>query len=73
MSDQQIPSEILQLPVAERIELVHRIWDSIAESGEAIQPSEDQQQLFEQRMDELERFPERLTEANDAIRELMDE
>lgn len=33
----------------------------------------EQQQVLDGRLDELERFPERLTEANEAIRELMDE
>lgn len=44
-------SEILQLSVAERIQLVEDIWDSIANVPEAISLTEEQEAELERRLE----------------------
>ena len=44
-------SEILQLSVAERIQLVEDIWDSIATVPEAVSLTEEQQAELERRLE----------------------
>jgi len=44
-------SEILQLTVAERIQLVEDIWDSIAIAPEAVSLTEEQQAELERRLE----------------------
>jgi putative addiction module component (TIGR02574 family) len=43
--------EILQLPVEERLELVQRIWDSIAASPEAVPLPESHREELDRRLD----------------------
>jgi putative addiction module component (TIGR02574 family) len=44
-------SEILQLSVAERIQLVEDIWDSIASVPEAVSLTEEQQAELDRRLE----------------------
>lgn len=44
-------AEILELSVAERIQLVEDIWDSIATVPEAVLLSEDQKQELDRRLE----------------------
>ena len=44
-------SEVLELSVDERIELVQQIWDSIAELPEAMKLTDAQRQELEQRLE----------------------
>ena len=51
-------SDVLELPVAERLKLVEAIWDSIAEAPEALQLTEAQRAELDRRLDEYEQDPE---------------
>ena len=50
-------SEILQLSVAERIQLVEDIWDSIATVPEAISLTEEQKAELERRLEAYQANP----------------
>jgi putative addiction module component (TIGR02574 family) len=50
-------SDVLQLPVSERLKLVEAIWDSIAETPEALQLTEVQRAELDRRLDEYEKDP----------------
>lgn len=51
-------SDVLELPVAERLKLVEAIWDSIADAPEALQLTEAQRAELERRLDDYEKNPE---------------
>jgi putative addiction module component (TIGR02574 family) len=51
-------TDILQLPVQERIQLVELIWDSVAAVPEAVEVSPELKAELELRMIEFERNPE---------------
>lgn len=50
--------ELRQLPIAERIELVSELWDSIAEEAPAINLSKEQIAELDRRLDALEAQPD---------------
>ena len=50
-------SEILQLPIEERLRLVESIWDSIAECPEAFELTDEQKRELDRRLDDLEAKP----------------
>ncbi len=50
-------SEILQLSVAERIQLVEDIWDSIATVPDAVSLTEEQQAELERRLEAYQANP----------------
>ena len=50
-------SELLKLPVAERIRLVEAIWDSIAATPEALQLTEAEREELDRRWAAYERDP----------------
>ncbi len=60
MSQADIPADILAMPVADRIELVSKIWDSIADDA-AIGLSDDHREILEQRLADHQRSPEQGT------------
>jgi putative addiction module component (TIGR02574 family) len=49
--------EVLQLPVPERIRVVEAIWDSIAETPEALELTDEQRAELDRRLDSLEKKP----------------
>jgi putative addiction module component (TIGR02574 family) len=49
--------EVLQLPVPERIRIVEAIWDSIAETPEALELSDEQKAELDRRLEALEKDP----------------
>jgi putative addiction module component (TIGR02574 family) len=51
-------TDILELPVQERIQLVELIWDSVAAVPEAVEVSPELKAELELRMIEFERNPE---------------
>jgi putative addiction module component (TIGR02574 family) len=51
-------SELLQLPVEERLKLVEALWDSIAEFPEALELSAAQKQELDCRLEAYEKDPE---------------
>jgi putative addiction module component (TIGR02574 family) len=50
-------SEVLKLPLNDRIQLVEDIWDSIADCPDAILLTEPQKMELESRLDEYHRNP----------------
>jgi putative addiction module component (TIGR02574 family) len=49
--------EVLRLPVAERIRIVEAIWDSIADSPEAIALTDEQKAELDRRLEAFENNP----------------
>jgi putative addiction module component (TIGR02574 family) len=50
-------SDVLELPVSERLKLVEAIWDSIADAPEVLELSEAQRLELDRRLAEYERNP----------------
>jgi len=50
--------EVLQLPVSERIRIVEAIWDSIADSPEAVELTVEQKAELDRRLESLEKSPD---------------
>lgn len=50
--------EVLQLPVPERIRIVEAIWDSIADTPDAIELSDEQRAELDRRLESLEKNPD---------------
>ena len=63
-------SDVLELPLEERIKLVEEIWDSIVEFPEAIPLSEDQKKELARRL-ELYRKNQNDTMSGDKVREVI--
>ena len=57
MSQIEIPSEILSMSVADRIELVAKIWDSISEEA-AVGLSDQHRRILEQRLADHRKNPD---------------
>jgi len=55
---QELVTEILALPVEERVRLVEAIWDSISAVPEALPLTEWQKQELDRRLDDLEKNPD---------------
>lgn len=51
-------SDVLELPVADRLKLVEAIWDSIAQAPQALDLTEAQRIELDRRLDEYERNPD---------------
>jgi putative addiction module component (TIGR02574 family) len=51
-------ADILQLSIAERIQMVEDIWDSIAAVPEAVALSEDQKEELDSRIEAYHRNPD---------------
>jgi putative addiction module component (TIGR02574 family) len=49
--------EVLQLPVPERIRIVEVIWDSIADTPEAVELTDEQKAELDRRLENLEKSP----------------
>jgi len=50
--------EVLQLQVPERIRIVEAIWDSIADTPEALELSDEQKAELDRRLEDLEKNPD---------------
>jgi putative addiction module component (TIGR02574 family) len=50
-------SDVLELPVSERLKLVEAIWDSIADAPETLALNEAQRAELDRRLEEYERDP----------------
>lgn len=50
-------SEILQLSVAERVQIVEDIWDSIAKNPEELTLSETEKQILDKRIESYQENP----------------
>jgi putative addiction module component (TIGR02574 family) len=51
-------SDVLELPLSERLKLVEAIWDSIAEAPDALQLSEEEHAELDRRLREYENNPD---------------
>ena len=51
-------AEVLQLPVSERIRIVAAIWDSIVDSPEPVELSDEQKAELDRRLEALEKNPD---------------
>ncbi len=54
MSQIEVPADILALPVADRIELVSKIWDTISDDAAM---NDEHQRIFEERLAEYRANP----------------
>jgi putative addiction module component (TIGR02574 family) len=54
---QRLVAEILELPIAERMQLIEAIWDSISAAPEALPLTEWQREELDRRLAELEADP----------------
>jgi putative addiction module component (TIGR02574 family) len=50
--------EVLRLPVPERIRVVEAIWDSIAETPDAVELTDEQRAELDRRLEALENDPD---------------
>ena len=50
-------SDILELSVTERLQLVEEIWDSIAEAPDAFELTEEQKKELDRRLEEYRKDP----------------
>ncbi len=57
MSQANIPPDILALPIAERVELVAKIWDSIADEA-AIGLTDGDRKILDQRLADHQKHPD---------------
>ena len=69
MSDVQLPNEILKLSVDDRMELVTKIWESIAEENAKHPPSDAHAHILDQRLTEADPDPGALIPADEVLRE----
>jgi putative addiction module component (TIGR02574 family) len=51
-------SDVLALPVSERLKLVEAIWDSIADASETFEPGEAQRAELDRRLEDYGRNPD---------------
>lgn len=58
MTFNALRKELLQLSVAERLELVEELWDSIPEDDEALALTPDQREDLERRLAEADADPD---------------
>ena len=49
--------EVLQLPVPERIRIVEAIWNSIADTPEALELTDEQRVELDRRLEDFEKNP----------------
>jgi putative addiction module component (TIGR02574 family) len=50
-------ADILQLPLPERLQLVEDIWNSIADSPEGLELTEEDKRLIDERLESRKRNP----------------
>ena len=51
-------ADVLELPVTERLQLVQDIWDSIAATPEALELTEEDRRLIEERLEACRQNPQ---------------
>lgn len=69
MSLSDVPPEILNLPVADRLELVAKIWDSIADEG-LLPLTQAQRDLIDERIAEADSDPQSRIPAAEVFNDL---
>jgi putative addiction module component (TIGR02574 family) len=73
MTQSSLPPEIRDLPVADRVDLVERIWDSIVEDEGEFQLTEAQKAELDRRLGAHEASPDRGSSWEDVKRRLLGE
>ena len=73
MSDVPIPPDIRNLPVADRIELATKIWESVAEDSATVGLSDEHKRIIDARIRESDENPESLISSEEVFRDLMGE
>lgn len=66
----QIPTDIRNLPIADRVELATRIWESIAEDNAKICFTEEHQRILDERIREADEDSKSLIPAEEVFRDL---
>jgi len=51
-------SDVLQLPIPERLQIVEEIWNSIVDGPEALELTEEDKRLIDERLEARRRNPE---------------
>ena len=72
MSTASLPPEIRGLPVADRLDLVERIWDSIVEDNGAFELPEAQRAELDRRLAAHDADPDRGSSWEDVKRRLVE-
>lgn len=73
MTDSTLPPEIRSLPVAQRIDLVEQIWDSIVEDEHAFELTDSQKAELDRRIASHKESPGRGTPWEDVKKQLLGE
>ena len=73
MSDLSIPPGIRNLPIADRIELAMKIWESVAEDNATVGLSDEHKRIIDKRIREADENPNSLIPADEVFRDLMGE
>lgn len=60
-------SDVLELPVAERLQLVEDIWDSIANNPSSLAVTEADRKLIEERLDACRENPGAVAPAEEVL------
>ena len=63
-------SEILRLPVSERIDVVEQIWDSVAADSDAVPVTPEQREELDRRLKEHEQNPNDVVEWSEVERRI---
>lgn len=69
MSEASVPPDILKLPIADRIAIATRIWESVAD--DAVCMSDEHKRILDERIAEADVNPDSLIPAEDVFRDLL--
>jgi putative addiction module component (TIGR02574 family) len=69
----RVPSEIFELPAADRVEIAQEIWESVVDHPEALPLTSAQRNELERRWRAFERHPDEGEPWEDVKRSLLDE
>jgi putative addiction module component (TIGR02574 family) len=61
------PDEICQMTVAERLELIGQVWDTLVETPEAVEVPQWHKDVLEERLAALDRDPSQLVPFDEAM------
>jgi putative addiction module component (TIGR02574 family) len=71
--DTDLTKEVLNLPIAERIELVYQLWDSILDNPESIPLTDAQRAELDRRLARYEQDPSTAVPWEEVRKRLWDE
>lgn len=57
-TSQRIINEAMALPAADRLDVIERLWDSLAAAPEAIELTDAQRRELDRRIDEMDSQPD---------------